>query len=346
MKFIILAALLGLSLAEDTKESFDAPAPGGPTLTFGGHKAPKGFNPSAVHHHHKERRAATCGVVSTLTAAQQTESVNTHNYFRALEPAANMLKLVYSEEMSRVAQGYANKCTWGHGDLYDCSGARLGQNLYVSANPNGYPALNVTKVIAAWNGEKKDYTFQSNSCTPGAECGHYTQNCWARSGFVGCGFAQCASITVGGQVWTNAIYLVCDYTGPGNVAQSQMYQPGAACSACDTEQTGAGYKCDSGLCAACQPATDSSCKCGTPTSCTTGSWNPGTCSCQCPPDHYGQQCEIPCTCNDVGTFDCATNTGLCTDPSYCVFMGQYCKKTCAQPCSTLPTSCKSMAPGY
>ena len=45
-------------------------------------------------HVRPKRQTAACGVATTLTAAQQTESINIHNYWRALEPAANMIGLV------------------------------------------------------------------------------------------------------------------------------------------------------------------------------------------------------------------------------------------------------------
>lgn len=344
MKILIIAALLGLAIADDGSQQ--ATSVEGGALSFTGFKAPHGIK----FNHHKERRAAaTCGTATAMTTAQQTQIINTHNTYRAQEGASNMMLQTYSDEMARVAQGYANKCIWGHGDLYDCEGNRLGQNLFVISNANGYPALNTTYVVAAWYGEKAYYTQSSQACNPppGGECGHYTQVAWARSGQVGCGFAQCPTMNVGGSTWKNALFVVCDYTQPGNVEQTPMWTAGAACSNCDSDQTGAGFKCVNGLCASCQPASDPACKCGTPVQCVTGSWNPGTCSCQCPPDHYGVQCEVPCTCNDVPAAQCSTMASSCSDPSYAQALKQYCKQTCNFPCQTSqPASCTQTAAGY
>jgi hypothetical protein len=329
---VVVAVFLGLALAEEeTLVAITAPAGSESHLHYAG-KVPPGA-------HGRNKRAATCGVASTLTSAQQTEQINAHNYWRSKEPASNMIALTYSDEMARVAQAYANQCIWGHGMLYDCSNNRLGQNLAVTANAAGYPPLNLTDLITQWNNERKDWNFQTSSCAAGKECGHFTQNVNARSAKSGCGYAQCPTITVNGAVWKNAILLVCDYTPPGNVIGQPMYASGATCSNCDSDKTGAGYKCQNGLCAKCVPATDPSCQCGTPLQCQNGgTWDPNQCACNCGGTFYGGQCENQCTCGDASGADCVDWSAYCSDPDYQTFMQGNCKKTCGYACN-LPSTC-------
>jgi len=288
----------------------------------------------------RSKRAATCGTQTTLNAAQATESVYSHNIFRAKERSCNGKTLTWSDEMAAVAQAWANTCTWDHGMLYDCSGNRLGQNLYVESSAGGYPGLNLTGVAYAWWNEKQYYTFSSGACASGQICGHYTQLVWANSMQVGCAYKNCPTMSVGGSTWNNCLFVVCDYTPPGNVNGQQPYVPGTPCSNCDAANTGAGYKCDSNnLCASCTPNTDSTCKCGTPQTCANGgSWNAGTCSCTCTNKYYGPTCQYACSCADQDP-SCGTDyASYCTDPDYSDFMQTNCKTTCKYPCNP-PSTC-------
>jgi hypothetical protein len=332
--FVILAVLVGLAVAEEeVLVAVNAPFSDEHAAELHVPKQPPGV------HGHRARRAATCGVPTTLTAAQQTASVTIHNFWRAKETASNMINLVWSDEMSRVAQAYANQCIWAHGMLYDCSNNRVGQNLFVTANAAGYPALNITDVVTQWNNERNYWNFATATCATGQECGHYTQNVNARSAQVGCGFAQCPTITVSGQTWKNAILVVCDYTPPGNVQGQAMFVSGPTCSNCDSDNTGAGYKCQNNLCTKCTPATDPACKCGTPLSCQNGmNWDATKCACNCGGQYYGPSCEYQCTCGDSASADCLDWSVYCTDPGYLQFMTGNCKKTCGFACN-LPSTC-------
>jgi len=50
-----------------------------------------------------------------------------------------------------------------------------------------------TSIVVAWDGEKSDYTFATRTCASGKVCGHYTQVVWAKSKYLGCGYAYCPS---------------------------------------------------------------------------------------------------------------------------------------------------------
>lgn len=285
------------------------------------------------------KRAATCGTTTRLNAAQADEVIKAHNLFRSREPSSNMLKVVWNDEMAAIAQAWADKCQWEHGMLYDCAGNRIGQNLFVEASAGGYPGMNLTYVTDAWNNERNDWNWNTATCAPGKLCGHWTQLAGARSYQVGCAFAQCPTMNVAGSVWKNALYVVCDYTPPGNVIGEPIFLKGTACSNCDSEKTGKGYKCENNLCVECSPATDTSCKCGTPLACQNGgSWSASSCSCQCAKGFYGLTCEHSCSCGD--TTDCASWLDYCTNDDYKDYMMENCKGTCKFPCN-LPAACSA-----
>jgi len=333
--FALTCALLVIGVSgkatEKTQVATNAPTPSDAVANAG--KVPPGA-------HGRSKRAATCGTQTTLHPVQAQESVVAHNLYRSKETSNNMLKMVWSDEMAAVAQAWANTCKWEHGMLYDCSGDRVGQNLYVEASVGGYPAVNLSKTIEAWAKEKSDYSFSTAQCAAGKMCGHYTQVAAARSREVGCAVTQCPQMIVSGQTWKNAVYVVCDYRRPGNVVGEPVFTTGTPCTNCDPEATGAGYKCDNKLCSKCTPSTDSTCKCGTPLVCMNGgSWTGSTCSCVCPKGFYGNSCEFECSCDDT-TSDCIDWADYCTDPEYSEFMVQNCKTTCKLTC-TLPPICSA-----
>jgi len=267
------------------------------------------------------------------------ESVNAHNHFRGKEAGNNLLKMIPSDEMEAVAQAWADQCKWEHGMLYDCNGDRLGQNLFVEASTGGYPALNMTYVIESWNNERNDFDFATGKCKSGKVCGHWTQVAAARTHEVGCAYAHCPTMTVGGSVWKNALYVVCDYTKPGNMYGEPIFNPGSPCGSCDTEGLGSGYKCTTNLCERCSPSKDDTCKCAkSHVYCENGgSWSSSDCQCFCAKGFHGDTCEHACTCADTSK-DCGAWTEFCYNDDYSDFMGEKCKTTCEYACS-LPPSC-------
>lgn len=283
------------------------------------------------------KRAATCGTPTKLNAAQAEESIKAHNLFRSREPATNMLKVKWNDEMASVAQAWADKCLWEHGMLYDCAGNRIGQNLFVEASAGGYPTMNLTYSIEAWNNERNDFNWDTQKCTPGKLCGHWTQLAGAKSNEVGCAYNLCPTMTVAGSVWKNALYIVCDYTPPGNVIGEPIYLKGSTCSNCASVITGQGSKCESNMCVPCSPATDAACKCPSTLACVNGgSWSASTCTCTCPKGFFGLTCEYSCANADT-TADCSAYAPYCTNEDYKDFMMENCKSTC----KFLPASCSA-----
>jgi len=333
MKSLIISCAVVVSLCAlvraDTKFLINAPPPSREHAT-------------EIHSDaHGRSKRQTCGIATRLTAAQAEESVFIHNIFRGNEPGSNLLQMSWSNELAALAQALASTCTWGHGMLNDCSGNGMGQNLFLVSGSRTNPPLNMTAAILAWNNERIDYNFAAGACNSGKVCGHWTQVVDSRSTKVGCGAAQCASVSVGPSTTLNNVNIVvCNYSPPGNMAGRPMYLPGTPCSNCDSEQTGAGFKCVNNLCASCTPASDSACTCGTPLNCQNGGiWMGSTCSCSCPNLFYGAKCEKSCVCRDVNADNCNFWIGFCKDPLYADFMTENCLGTCKNLCNP-PASCR------
>jgi pathogenesis-related protein 1 len=96
----------------------------------------------------------------------------------------------------------------------------LGENLYwasperFSSGKSEEQTLSPKDVVNSWAGERKDYTYSTNSCARGKVCGHYTQVVWSKTTEIGCGKAVCFDKS---QVW------VCNYKPPGNIIGQKPY---------------------------------------------------------------------------------------------------------------------------
>ncbi|XP_023493196.1 cysteine-rich secretory protein LCCL domain-containing 2 isoform X2 [Equus caballus] len=107
--------------------------------------------------------------------------------------------------------------------------------------------------VQSWYDEVKDYTYPSpDECKPwcpercsGAMCTHYTQIVWATTNKVGCAVNTCQRMNVWGEVWENAVYLVCNYSPKGNWIGEAPYKNGRPCSECPPSYGGG---CRSNLC--------------------------------------------------------------------------------------------------
>ena len=137
------------------------------------------------------------------------DAVNQHNAIRAELYSGSAL--TWSIALAQSAQDYAD--VLAANGMFDHSGWGYGENLYAATFSATY-----TNAINSWYDEKSDYDYASNSCTPGAQCGHYTQIIWQDTTEFGCAKA----IYKTGQ-YTGWTVVVCHYNPIGNYIGQRPY---------------------------------------------------------------------------------------------------------------------------
>ncbi len=137
------------------------------------------------------------------------DAVNKNNAIRAELYSGSAL--TWSNALAQSAQNYADILA-ANGE-FDHSHWGYGENLYAATFSATY-----TNAIDSWYAEKGDYDYAGNSCTPGAQCGHYTQLIWRDTTEFGCAKA----IYKTGQ-YTGWTVVVCQYNPPGNYTGQRPY---------------------------------------------------------------------------------------------------------------------------
>ncbi|KFM60493.1 Venom allergen 5, partial [Stegodyphus mimosarum] len=166
-----------------------------------------------------------------VAAGQETEA-------GGLPPAANMLEMVWDDELAAVAQKHAEQCNFQH-DCSDCRRVerfRVGQNIYIAMNSEPPKKQDWDRVIKDFYDEVS--TFNRNYIKPFVfgSYGHFTQVVWAETWKVGCGY-----VLYKDPQWYNS-FFVCNYGPAGNWMDGEMYKAGKTCSACP-EGTCCGADC-------------------------------------------------------------------------------------------------------
>uniref|UniRef100_A0A8D3E924 LCCL domain-containing protein n=1 Tax=Scophthalmus maximus TaxID=52904 RepID=A0A8D3E924_SCOMX len=172
-----------------------------------------------------------------------------HNKLRGQvhPPASNMEYMVWDNELERSAEHWAHTCRWEHGPSHMLT--QIGQNLGAHWGRDRPPTYHVQ----AWYDEVRYYSYPySQECNPhcpfrcsGPVCTHYTQLVWATSNRIGCAINVCYNMNVWGMIWAKAVYLVCNYSPPGNWWGHAPYKYGTPCSACPASYAGG---CRDNLC--------------------------------------------------------------------------------------------------
>ncbi|XP_026176227.1 cysteine-rich secretory protein LCCL domain-containing 2 [Mastacembelus armatus] len=181
--------------------------------------------------------------------SDRDEIIQLHNKLRSevYPTASNMEHMVWDDDLERSATQWSEQCHWDHGPEHLLMS--IGQNLGVHWGRYRSPAFHVQ----SWYNEVKDYTYPySHECNPwcpercsGPMCTHYTQLVWATTSRVGCAVHVCPRMNVWGEIWENAVYLVCNYSPKGNWIGEAPYQHGRPCSQCPPSYGGG---CRNNLC--------------------------------------------------------------------------------------------------
>ncbi|XP_048461720.1 cysteine-rich secretory protein LCCL domain-containing 2 [Rhincodon typus] len=172
----------------------------------------------------------------SISQIDKDEILQLHNHLRGevYPSSSNMEYMEWDYELERSAESWAQQCIWDHGPSHLLKS--IGQNLAVHWGRYRSPASHVQ----AWYDEVKDYTYPYvHECNPwcpercsGAMCTHYTQLVWATTNRVGCAVNVCGRMNVWGEIWENAVYLVCNYSPKGNWIGEAPYRHGRPCSEC------------------------------------------------------------------------------------------------------------------
>ncbi|MFH4975135.1 hypothetical protein AB6A40_001844 [Gnathostoma spinigerum] len=141
-----------------------------------------------------------------------------------LPKASNMNELIYDCELEKGAQKWADRCKFEHSSAFE-----VGENIYWMYGTNlahsGSAELFNT-ILNSWWDEVSTFGISSLKYLWNFETGHFTQQAWAETVKIGCGYAKCdKNPYIGG-------FIVCHYSPPGNWQDENIYQPGEPCSKC------------------------------------------------------------------------------------------------------------------
>uniref|UniRef100_A0A4X2M1Q6 C-type lectin domain family 18 member A n=1 Tax=Vombatus ursinus TaxID=29139 RepID=A0A4X2M1Q6_VOMUR len=209
-----------------------------------------------------------------------------HNRLRSKvhPPAANMQRMDWSDQLARLAQEQAARCSAQAPLPAPVQALQLGWN--VQFLPAG--AASFTDVVTSWFREGQWYTYSAAHCASNLTCAHYTQLVWATSSQLGCGKHLCTA----GLMEMEA--FACAYSPGGNWEVNGKtivpYKKGAWCSLCTAGVSGCFKAWDhgGGLCEVPRNPCRMSCR-------NNGHLNVSTCHCDCPPGYTGRYCQVRCS---------------------------------------------------
>ncbi|KAJ8769063.1 hypothetical protein K2173_024059 [Erythroxylum novogranatense] len=144
--------------------------------------------------------------IFSMVHAQDTpeDFVQAHNAARA---QVGVGPVIWDDTVAAYAQDYANKRAGDCGLVH--SGGPYGENIAMSGGD-----LSGTEAVKLWVDEKPYYDYDSNSCTNGQQCLHYTQVVWNNTFSVGCGKVRCSN---------GGTFITCNYDPYGNIIGERPY---------------------------------------------------------------------------------------------------------------------------
>lgn len=183
-----------------------------------------------------------CSIASAGVSKKEIQEIMAaHNNYRqmvamgkvpGLPPAANMMELVWDNELAAVAQAHAKQCRFHH-DCYSCrrvSRFTAGQNMFLHYSSSlRLRPTNWASVVKSWFDEYRLFNpDEIDSFHTVQDSGHFTQLIWAKTTHVGCGKTR---FKIKEEDWYRTLYT-CNYGPMGNVIQSRVYEKGRPCSLC------------------------------------------------------------------------------------------------------------------
>ena len=192
-------------------------------------------------------KRTVCSEPTEFTSEQIQAALDAHNLHRGLAgDAADMLKLVWSDQMASGAQAHANLCSID--GLSQCDpNEETGQNAVWLTDRPTVSTDDIATVVQQWVNEKQYYNFTTGNCSDNEVCSHYKQVVWAQTSEVGCGNKRCTLFAQPPNFLFEWIF-VCYYNPGGNIGDRQNpYRQGKPCSKCNKRITGT-WCCENNLC--------------------------------------------------------------------------------------------------
>lgn len=132
-----------------------------------------------------------------------------HNLVRAMKWE---LPLMWDYDLEKYARWWANQrkadCKLQHSFPED--NFKLGENIFWGSGSTWTPR----DAVSIWAGEEKYYTYATNTCQEGQQCGHYTQIVWKNTRRIGCARVVCDS---------GDVFMTCNYDPVGNYVGERPY---------------------------------------------------------------------------------------------------------------------------
>jgi len=152
-------------------------------------------------------------IITGLPLLDRQTILLSHNNERNI---AGVVPLAWSPTLALQAQKWADSlsksCVPSHASVSVRNGK--GENIWAGY---GYGVWSVSEMVSGWILEKQNYIYNTNTCAPGAMCGHYTQVVWNETTEIGCGITSCSEGGEQGKIF------VCRYSPAGNVPNKKPY---------------------------------------------------------------------------------------------------------------------------
>jgi len=188
--------------------------------------------------------AAAVAFARTLTQQEKDTLLAYHNLVRDkvmedypdLAPAQCLPHLEWDDWLAEHAQNYSNTCPSDHSHHSYKNGQSMGENLAWSPSSISFftdalyvAVFGLTRYCqgnetqcGGWYNESKQYNFEAVGDCP-YMVGHYTAMVWASTQYVGCGWADNCSVTIGGSTYQNTV--TCNYYPAGNIVGRKPWTP-------------------------------------------------------------------------------------------------------------------------
>lgn len=195
--FLLLLNILFLSLAVNNQLVLSSDSPSNPTPKI----EPLKPNNETVYRVSKQLCWGCIG--------ESFQFLFAHNMVRA---AKWELPLIWDTQLEKYARWWAGQrkadCAIRHSfPEYDF---KLGENIYWGSGSAWTPS----DAVHEWAAEERYYTYSTNSCAAGQQCGHYTQIVWRTTRRVGCARVVCDS---------GDVFMTCNYDPVGNYVGERPY---------------------------------------------------------------------------------------------------------------------------